>query len=154
MKKSTKDTIKFTAWIILAFVGVTKGPWEPSCGRNDFAVVTQAMPYPSEDQVRYGGYPVAECEFNSDAINCDNMEFICGSRSDVPWLLARVRELQAECERLTRHNVALDMAARGCVSGKLSEWPEVWVCRECASPVTNRDAGGGEGNLDQNMGER
>ena len=66
----------------------TPGPWEWSCGRNEDAIVTESVPYPSEDQVRYGGHPIAD-EF-SDA----DGNFVIDARENFPELLKRFKRLR------------------------------------------------------------
>jgi hypothetical protein len=91
----------------------TKGPWSFSHGRNELAVVSDepTLPTRSEDQVRYGDRPIADCEFGYGDDEA-NQDFIAHARTDIPALLAHVRALEAERARLREECEALKVLIR------------------------------------------
>jgi hypothetical protein len=118
----------------------TPGPYRQSDGRNEYAVVVDAS-CPSEHQVRYGGRPVAECDFYGEVESAKNVDFLANSWSDIAALLDIIdgltRQQAEDAEAATAEHrkfakVMLDMAK---VTARFEE-----LTAELAAAAAKRDA--------------
>jgi hypothetical protein len=82
----------------------TKGPWGFSYGDRRY-IADPSTDIVGEVAPLYSGQTM--CVFAVASANQGDAEFIASARTDVPALIARVRELEAECTALRREIAAL-----------------------------------------------
>jgi hypothetical protein len=72
----------------------TPGPWYASNTLNEYAPFCDIVAQDANESWICEKYSIL------DGIKTEDCEFIAQGRADIPALLAHVRELEAECERL------------------------------------------------------
>ncbi|MEI8256978.1 MAG: hypothetical protein WCJ30_14995 [Deltaproteobacteria bacterium] len=89
----------------------TEGPWGFSCGDRRY-IADPSTDVVGEVAPEYSGQTI--CVFSVASANEKDAEFIASARADVPALIVRVRELEAECERdeAKAHMVCLEALLR------------------------------------------